>query len=128
MFRPNVQSLPLLHNIFDRIGASFVHLPLKNGTYHTSLLCRLHCPVLESKLENGERTFLVLRLLMVRVTGVAILTHTYSWLSHDVTKIPSKKLSLLLSFYFHVILEPLKTFIQTNFRFKRVLCFAIQDA
>ena len=48
--------------------------------------------------------------------------------SHDVTKIQTKKLSVLLSFYFHVILEHLKTFIQTNFRFKRVLCFAIQDA
>ena len=35
---------------------------------------------------------------------------------------------LLLSFYFHVILEHLKTFTQTNFWFKRVLCFAIQDA
>ena len=51
-----------------------------------------------------------------------------SWFSLDVTKIQTKKLSLLLSFYFHVILEHLKTFIQTNFRFKRVLCFAIQDA
>ena len=44
-----------------------------------------------------------------------------SWFSHDVTKIQTKKLSLLLSFYFHVILEHLKI----NFRFKRVLCFAI---
>ena len=30
--------------------------------------------------------------------------------SHDVTKIQTKKLSLLLSFYFHVILEHLKNF------------------
>ena len=52
----------------------------------------------------------------------------YSWFSHDVTKIQTKKLSLLLSFYLHVILEHLKTFTQINFRFKRVLCFAIQDA
>ena len=52
----------------------------------------------------------------------------YSWFSHDVTKIQTEKLSFLLSFYFHLILEHLKTFIQTNFRFKRVLCFAIQDA
>ena len=44
-----------------------------------------------------------------------------SWFSHDVTKIQSKKLSLLLSVYFHVTLEHLKTFIQTNFWFKRVL-------
>ena len=51
-----------------------------------------------------------------------------SWFSHNVTKIQTKKLSLLLSFYFHVILEHLKTFIQTNVRFKRFLRFAIQDA
>ena len=49
-------------------------------------------------------------------------------LSHDATKIQTKKLSLFLSFYFHVILEHPKTFIQTNVRFKRILCFAIQDA
>ena len=48
--------------------------------------------------------------------------------SHDVTKIQTKKLSPPPSFYFHVILEHLKIFTQTNFRFKRVLCFAIQDA
>ena len=51
-----------------------------------------------------------------------------SQFSHDVTKIQTKKLSLLLSFYFHVILEHLKTFIQTNFQFTRILRFAIQDA
>ena len=34
---------------------------------------------------------------------------SYSWFSHDVTKIQTKKLSLLLSFYFHAILEHLKT-------------------
>ena len=51
-----------------------------------------------------------------------------SWFSHDDTKIQTKKLSLLLSFYFHVILEHLKTFIQKNVRFKSVLSFAIQDA
>ena len=52
----------------------------------------------------------------------------YSWFSHDVTKIQTKKLSLLLSFYFHLVLEHLKTFIQTNSQSKRVLRFAIQDA
>jgi len=54
----------------------------------------------------------------------------YSSFSHEVTKIQTTKLSLLLSFYFHVMLEHLKILriIRTNFRFKRVLCFAIQDA
>ena len=53
----------------------------------------------------------------------------YSWFSHDVTKMQTKKLSLLLSFYFHVVFQHLlKNFIQTNFRFKRVLRFATLDA
>ena len=46
-----------------------------------------------------------------------------SILGHDVTKIQTKKLSPLLSFYFRVILQHLKTFKQTNFQFKRVLRF-----
>ena len=40
---------------------------------------------------------------------------------------PKFKLLLLLSFYFHVVLQHLKTFIQTNFLFKRVLHFATLD-
>ena len=63
-----------------------------------------------------------------RVLNVQNYAPNYSWFSHDVTKIQTKKLSLLLSFYFHVILEHLKTFIQKNFQFKRVLYFAMQDA
>ena len=34
----------------------------------------------------------------------------YSRFSHDVTKIQTKKLSLLLSFYYHVVLQHPKTF------------------
>ena len=40
---------------------------------------------------------------------------------------PKFKLLLLLSFYFHVVLQHLKTFIQTNFQLKRVLHFATLD-
>ena len=36
-----------------------------------------------------------------------LLISNYSWFSHDVTKIPTKKLSLSLSFYFHVVLQHL---------------------
>ena len=37
----------------------------------------------------------------------------YCWFSHDVTKIQTKKLSILPRFYFHDVLEQLKTnFIQ----------------
>ena len=49
-------------------------------------------------------------------------------LSRDVTKIKTEKLSILLRFYFHEVLEHLKTFIYTNFQIERVLLFAIEDA
>ena len=48
--------------------------------------------------------------------------------SHDVTKIRTTKLSILLRFYFHDVLEQLKTNFHTNFRFKRVLGFVIEYA
>ena len=52
----------------------------------------------------------------------------YWGFSHDVTKIQTTKLSILLSFYFYEVLQHLKTFIYTNFRFQRVLRFAIEDS
>ena len=52
----------------------------------------------------------------------------YCWFSHDVSKIQATKLSILLKFYFHGVLEQLKTNFQTNFRFKRILCFVIEYA
>ena len=51
-----------------------------------------------------------------------------SWFTLDVKKIQTTKLSILLRFYFHGVLEQLKTNLQTNFRFKRVLGFAIEYA
>ena len=50
-----------------------------------------------------------------------------SWFARDVTKNQTKKLSILLSFYFHEVLQHLNTFMLTNFWFQRVLRFAIQD-
>ena len=50
------------------------------------------------------------------------------WFSHDVTKSQTTKLSILLRFYFHGVLEQLKTNFQTNFRFKRFLGFVIEYA
>ena len=50
------------------------------------------------------------------------------WFSHDLTKIQTKKLSILPRFYFHDALEQLKTNFHTNFRFKRVLGFVIEYA
>ena len=40
----------------------------------------------------------------------------YCWFSHYVTKPQTTKLSFLLRFYFHGVLEQLKTNFQTNFR------------
>ena len=51
-----------------------------------------------------------------------------SCFSHDVTKIQTKKLSIVLTFYFHQVLQHLNTFMQTDFRLQRVLRFAIEDA
>ena len=55
-------------------------------------------------------------------------TQSYRWFSHDVTKIQNTELSILLRFYFHDVLEQLKTNFHTNFRFKRVLGFVIEYA
>ena len=45
------------------------------------------------------------------------------WFSHDVTKMQTKKLSILPRFYFQDALEQLKTNFHTHFRFKRILGF-----
>ena len=48
--------------------------------------------------------------------------------SHDVTKIQTKKLSILPTFYFHDALEKLKTNFHTNFASKGFLVFVIDYA
>ena len=50
------------------------------------------------------------------------------WFSHDVIKTQTTKLSILPRFYFHDVLEQLKTNFHENFRFKRVLGFVIEYA
>ena len=45
----------------------------------------------------------------------------YCWFSHDVTKIQTTKLSMLLRFYFHVVLEKLTTNVQKIFASKEFL-------
>ena len=50
----------------------------------------------------------------------------YSWFSLDVTKIQTTKLSILLRFCFHDVLEQLKTNVHINFRFKKVLGFYVR--
>ena len=50
------------------------------------------------------------------------------WFSLDVTKIETKKISILPRFYFHDALEQLKTNFHANFGFKSVLGFVIEYA
>ena len=47
------------------------------------------------------------------------------WFSHHVTKFQTSELLILLRFYFHDVLEQLKTNIQTNFHSKWVLGLVI---
>ena len=48
--------------------------------------------------------------------------------THDVTKIQSTELSILLRFYFHGVLERLKTNFQTNFAASKGFLVAIEYA
>ena len=50
------------------------------------------------------------------------------WFSHDVTKFQTLELLILLRFYFHDVLEQLKTNIQTNFHSEWVFGSAIDYA
>ena len=50
------------------------------------------------------------------------------WFSHDVTKFHASELLILLRFYFHDVLEQLKTNIQTNFHSEWVLGLVINYA
>ena len=72
---------------------------------------------------NFDSTY---RKIKVENTILRFLPLKYCWFSHDVTKIQTKKLSILPSFYFYDALEQLKTNFHTNFRFKRVLGFVIE--
>ena len=44
------------------------------------------------------------------------------------TKFKARRLSILLSFYFHEVSQQLNIFIYKNVRFERVLDFLIEDA
>ena len=52
----------------------------------------------------------------------------YCQFSHDVTKIQTTKLLILLIFYFHDVKEQLKTNTHTNFSSEYVLGFVIDYA
>ena len=50
------------------------------------------------------------------------------WFSHDVTKFQTSELLILLRFYFHDVLEQLKTNLRTNFYSEWVLGLVIDYA
>ena len=52
----------------------------------------------------------------------------YCWFSHDVTKFQTSELLILQRFYFHDVLDQLKTIIQTNFHSEWVLGLVIDHA
>ena len=64
-------------------------------------------------------------LLETKKRTLICLKRHYCWFSQDGTKIQTTKLSILLKFYFHDVLEQLKANFRTNFRFKRILGFVI---
>ena len=56
------------------------------------------------------------------------LTRSYCWFSHDVTKFQTLELLIFLRFYFHDVLEQLKTNIHANFHSEWVLGLVIDYA
>ena len=52
----------------------------------------------------------------------------YCWFSHDVTKIETLELLILLRFYIHDVQEPLKTNIHANFHAEWVFDLVINRA
>ena len=65
-------------------------------------------------------------MMMMMVVMMMMIIIINCWFSHDVTKIQTKKLSILPRFCFHDALEQLKTNFHINFHFKRVLGFVIE--
>ena len=57
-----------------------------------------------------------------------LLPSVVSWFLHDVTKFQTSELLILLRFYFHDVLEQLKTNNQTNFHSEWVLGLVIDYA
>ena len=53
--------------------------------------------------------------LIIRILNPLVVSRMqYCWFSHDVTKIQTSELLILLRFYFHDVLEQLKTNRHTN--------------
>ena len=52
--------------------------------------------------------------ISARFSKFAFVLFCYCWFSHDVTKIQTAELLILLRFYFHDVLEQLKTNRHTN--------------
>ena len=60
-------------------------------------------------------------MLFIFAVTAGLPVQRYCWFSHDVTKFQTSELLILLRFYFHDVLEQLKTNTQENFHFEWVL-------
>ena len=79
---------------------------------HSGIVSRIHSSCLDDTFAHKtyiDRTIIIWILRNNLFSRRELNKQAYSWFSHDVTKIQTKKLSLLLSFYFHVVLQHLKT-------------------
>ena len=74
---------------------------------------------------------IIIIIIIVSTTKFSIVIGSpgaYCWFSHDITKFQTSELLILLRFYFHDVLELLKTNIQTNFHSEWILGLVIDYA
>ena len=76
----------------------------------------------------GCKDYQIFLPMVLRQCGRKISAITSGHYFNRILGFQTEKLSILLSFYFHEVLQHLKNFIDTNFQIKRVLLFAIEDA
>ena len=118
----------LRHNFIIR----YLRLSLRCARWDKCNFMYRHLPDLEADISSSRlRHWLCRRMFALFCFYESLIKESSRencWFSHDVTKIQTTKLSILLRFYFHGVLEQLKTNFHTNFRFKRVLGFVMEYA
>ena len=126
-FKPDTEPARVFREVMGYVFANndFQGGTLLNRTNFKNLFPFVYFDLTKQKIDLKDG---VTKLAFHYELSGATATEYNCWFSHDVTKIQTKKLSILLRFYFHDALEQLKTNFHTNFRFKRVLGFVIEDA
>ena len=79
------------------------------------MLSLTYCLTRGLSLQNGQpllhQYLLDLKQVFPKLVVKSTVYAMYSWFSHDITKVQTKKLLIHLSFYFHEVLQHLHTFI-----------------